>query len=182
MDVPQGEPRPPRTKAPEASEHARKWSEHRKGLVSRPEPQATPGTAVCPRCHLIAHDGAWHAETPRLAVLRALPQTHARVCPSCLQTELQEFDGVLTLTGPGVPSQAEAILAMARHLEARIQRDHPLQRLVDATWQGDRLVIRVVGMTLAKLLGPELVQAFHGTLKTEHASNYPHLRGIWLSP
>ncbi|HEX9174461.1 MAG TPA: BCAM0308 family protein [Telluria sp.] len=115
---------------------------------------------VCSECGVLYVDGRWRwAPAP--------PDAATTTCPACLRIRDRQPAGYVMIDAAVAAPHHAAILALARNLEAREKREHPLQRImaIEAPASADRsdgaLLITTTDPHLARGLGEALEKTFH---------------------
>lgn len=113
--------------------------------------------SVCRECGALYAGGRWQwATVPAGAT--------AVTCPACLRIHDRQPAGCVTIDAAIAGPNHAAIVALARDLEARTTRDHPLQRIMAieaADGAGATLRIDTTDPHLARALGEALEHDFH---------------------
>lgn len=131
-----------------------------------------PEPSVCADCGAVFHRGRWQwGESP--------PDAHETQCPACARTRSRVPAGFLTLTGRFLQAHQEEILALARNLEEREQREHPLKRIMAIEPQDSRIEITFTDPHLARGVGEAMHRAYQGDLRYEYTEGENMLRVTW---
>lgn len=139
--------------------------------------QALASPAVCGGCGAVHADGHWEWSP-------APPGAAATTCPACLRERDRQPAGELTVDAALARTHRESIIALARAVEAREKRLHPLQRIMDiapvAPADG-ALTITTTDPHLARGLGEALQERFRARATYAFARGQ-HLLQVALTP
>ena len=120
--------------------------------------EALASPSVCSECGAVFAAGRWQW-------MPAPPGAAAVSCPACLRQRDRQPAGELAID-PGLAGpHREAIVALARNLEASGKRDHPLQRImaIEPVGPDGALRITTTDPHLARSLGEALEQRFQAS-------------------
>ena len=133
-----------------------------------------PEPSACPDCGLAYRSGRW-------VRVEGKPFGAEVVCPACRRIRDDYPAGFVTLEGPSVGPERDALLALARNVEKREQAEHPLKRIIDVSDPGkaDRIVIRTTDMHLARSIGDAIAHAHKGELDYDYPKEAAVLRVHW---
>ena len=117
-----------------------------------------PDSTACPSCGAVYRSGRWTWGPPPA-------QAHRTLCPACRRSEDGYPAGLVVVEGEFVKAHREEISALARHVEEREKREHPLKRImrVEEPAAG-RLEIATTDARLARGIGEALHHAYQGDL------------------
>lgn len=131
-----------------------------------------PASSVCPVCRLVCVRGRWQTgEAPADA-----PDA---ICPACHRIRDGFPAGYVTIDGPFALEHRAEVLRTARNFAARMQAEHPLQRIMAVDESSDRLLITTTDLHLAQGIGRALYHAFRGRLEFAYAESEYQLRVHW---
>ena len=131
-----------------------------------------PDPTACPSCGATYREGRWTwSPAPADA-----PQTR---CPACRRIADGYPAGILTVSGSFAAEHASEIEGLARNLEEREKREHPLKRIMELRPEGDGLVITTTDAKLARGIGEALHHAWHGDLDYHFTDSENVLRVSW---
>jgi len=87
--------------------------------------------------------------------------------------------GRIQLSGDFEAAHREEILALARHREADLRADHPMERImaVESTSSGTNIL--TTGFHLARDIGHAIHHAFHGHLTFDYGNAETELHVKW---
>ncbi len=144
---------------------------------SRHDPYRAPGKpgedAVCRGCGLGVRSGRWQRVSAPWAPRETL-------CPACQRAEGPYPAGFFCLQGDFLGEHREEIESLMRHVEAREEAEHPLQRVIDIEDQGDGTVlVTTTGSHLARALGQAVQRAYGGSLQLRYADQENLVRAVW---
>ncbi|MGE5240079.1 MAG: BCAM0308 family protein [Bacteroidota bacterium] len=128
--------------------------------------------ARCRECGAVFHKGRWQwLKQPRGA--------HETLCPACHRSHDKYPGGYLTLSGPFQKKHRDEILHLAKHIEAREKKDHPLRRIMSLDEQGDDILITTTTMGMARAIGDAVHHAYKGELCYQYTDEADILRVAW---
>jgi hypothetical protein len=135
---------------------------------------------VCGECGVLYADGRWQwAPVP--------PGAATASCPACLRIRDRQPAGYITIDAALAGPEGAAIVALARNLEVREKREHPLQRIMaiesvdEAKGGGAALRITTTDPHLARALGEAVEHAFHARAEYAFAKD-EHLLRVDVKP
>jgi hypothetical protein len=131
-----------------------------------------PEPTYCPRCNAVYQAGRWQW-------LPRPNQAHEQACPACRRTADRFPAGFLTLSGPFLTSHRDEIVQLLRNEEERESAEHPLQRIIDITEQGDKTIVTTTDLKIAERLGQALERAYQGSLDVKFAPHEYRVRIAW---
>ncbi len=144
---------------------------------SRHDPYRAPGKpsedAVCRGCGLGVRSGRWQRCSTPWAPRETL-------CPACQRTQGPYPAGFLCLRGDFLRGHREEITSLIRHVEAREEAEHPLQRVIGID-EGDDgvLLVTTTGSHLARTLAQAVQRAYGGSLELRYAEGENLVRAVW---
>lgn len=128
--------------------------------------------AACPECGAVFHKGRWQWLTrPRGA--------RETLCPACHRLQDKYPGGYFTLSGPFQKQHRDEILRLARNLERREKKDHPLRRILGLEQQGDDILITTTTMGMARAIGDAVHSAYKGELCYQYSDESNILHVAW---
>jgi len=128
--------------------------------------------AVCPECSAVYHKGRWQwLKKPRSA--------HETLCPACQRIHDKYPGGYLTLSGPFEKQHRDEILRLAKNLEKREKKEHPLQRIMSLEEQGNDILITTTTMGMARAIGDAVHHAYKGKLCYQYTEEADILHVAW---
>lgn len=117
---------------------------------------------VCPECEATYHAGRWTWSRGPADAARAL-------CSACERIRDDYPAGFVTLRGAFVKEHRDEILALARNLEEREKRDHPLKRILAVSDEQDgSILVRTTEIHLARDIGNAVRRAYDGDLDVRY--------------
>lgn len=128
--------------------------------------------AVCPECGAVYHKGHWQW----LARPRGARET---LCPACHRMQDKYPGGYLTLSGPYQKQHRDEILRLARNLERREKKEHPLRRILSLEERGDDVLITTTTMGMARAIGDAVHHACKGELCYQYSDEANILHVGW---
>jgi hypothetical protein len=127
---------------------------------------------VCPECGAVFHKGRWQW----LARPRGARET---LCPACHRLQDKYPGGYLTLSGPFQKQHGDEILRLARNVERREKKDHPLRRILSLEEQDGNVLITTTTMGMARAIGDAVHHAYKGELCYQYTDEADILRVAW---
>ena len=128
--------------------------------------------AACPDCGAVFHKGRWQWLTrPRGA--------RETLCPACHRLQDKYPGGYFTLSGPFQKQHRDEILRLARNLERREKKGHPLRRIMSLEEQGDDILITTTTMGMARAIGDAVHNAYKGELCYQYTDEANILHVAW---
>lgn len=137
----------------------------------KPE-QKLENASWCGDCGAVFSDGRWRWGGVK-------DEAKKRRCPACQRTHDQLPAGYVSLGGAFLVSHRDEILQTVRNLEQREKSEHPLQRIMHITEQGDEVLITTTDVHLARGIGEALHHAYHGTVEATHNPEEDLVRVHW---
>lgn len=131
-----------------------------------------PEPAACPDCNAVFHEGRWQWGDPAT-------DAHEIRCPACARIHDRLPAGYLTVTGGFQRSHRGEILELARNIEEREQREHPLKRIMGVLPEDNRLEITFTDPHLARGVGEALHRAYQGELDYHYTEEGNLLQVSW---
>lgn len=132
-----------------------------------------PEPAFCTQCGAVYHHGRWHWG-PR-------PETaEPTLCQACRRINDRFPAGIVTLSGPVIEAQKNAVLGLVHHQEQAEKTEHPLNRImaIDDSTQG-RLEISTTDIHLPRRIGNAMKDAYKGTLAEHFDEGGYFVRVTW---
>lgn len=131
-----------------------------------------PDPSACPGCGAVYMDGRWHwMDRPDGA--------HEDLCPACRRVRDKAPAGFLTLGGAFFAAHRDEILERVTHVEAHEKAEHPLERIMAVTPQGDGVEVTFTDIHLARAAGEAVHHAYQGVLDFHYAPEEYLLRVSW---
>lgn len=131
-----------------------------------------PEPTQCPTCGAVYHRGRWQwGQAPEGA--------HRHECPACLRIADRYPAGTLRLEGVFPRTHRDQVLRVATNVEARENREHPLERIMSIEDTDDAVVVQTTGTHLARGIGQALVDAFKGDLDIDYPEESAIVRVCW---
>ncbi len=127
---------------------------------------------VCPECNAVFRKGRWQwGARPRAA--------RETLCPACHRMQDRYPGGYFTLTGPFQKQHRDEILHLARNVEKREKKNHPLRRIMSLDEQGNDVLITTTTMGMARAIGDAVHHAYKGELCYRYTEEADILRVAW---
>jgi hypothetical protein len=128
---------------------------------------------ACTSCEATYRDGRWTWDAPPADARRTL-------CPACRRIQDDYPAGLVIVEGEFAASHREEILGLARNLEEREKKEHPLKRIMRvAEPEGGPLEIATTDIHLARGIGEALHHAYQGDLDYHYTDEENLVRVHW---
>lgn len=131
-----------------------------------------PDHTVCPGCGAVFHDGRWQW-------LPRLPQGEEEMCPACHRIVDKFPAGFVHLSGDILKGHTQELMHLINRTAAEEAGEHPLERIMETTSDGDGLLITTTGIHLARRLGEALHRTHQGELTFHYNEEKMLLRVHW---
>lgn len=131
-----------------------------------------PEPTVCPQCGLIFRDGHWQ-ESVRPS------QAHESVCPACHRSNDRFPAGYVTLESDFVEQHRDELVKLARTTEERERSQHPLQRIMEISEDGNKIAITTTDIHVARRIGEAIHNAYEGNLDIKYGPEDYVVRVTW---
>ncbi len=128
---------------------------------------------VCPECRAVFHKGRW--------AWGAVPsEAEAVTCPACHRIKDKYPKGLLTLKGSFVEKEHEQVAGLARRIEAKENKNHPLSRIMMVERRPEGIVLSTTDTHLPRRIGEALKHAYHGELDFHYDQDEDFVRVTWI--
>ena len=127
---------------------------------------------VCPECGAAYRNGRWCWREPA-------PESSRLKCPACRREEANIPAGEVLLSGDFVRHHRAEMIAIARSHAARVNRDHPMQRIIDVLEDRGTVAITTTDGMLARSLGIAIQESCQGDLDLTFEKNADFVRAVW---
>jgi hypothetical protein len=87
--------------------------------------------------------------------------------------------GFLHLEGDFLAEHESDILGLARNVEEREKKEHPLKRIIELEKREDRIEITTTDLHLARSIGEAIQHAYGGELDLHYSEDEALLRARW---
>ncbi len=124
---------------------------------TRPRKKLSDPT-VCPECGASYHEGRWTWRPGPVDAPRSL-------CSACERIRDGYAAGFVTVTGAFALARRDEVVRIARNVEEREKRDHPINRIMDVSDDDEELVLQTTEPHLAQAIGKALRGALQGDLE-----------------
>ena len=147
---------------------------HRHDLHSQATPTALSFShpVVCPECGAAYRNGRWCWGEPA-------PGSSRLKCPACRRAEANIPAGEVLLSGDYLVRNRGEVVALARAHAARVNRDHPMQRIIDVVEDGALVAITTTDGRLARSIGIAIQETCNGDLDLVFETNANFVRASW---
>lgn len=136
------------------------------------QPDKAPSASCCPVCGAVFLKGRWQWRNPP-------PGANALVCTACQRAADHAPAARIHLSGAFEAAHREEILTLARHREAALRADHPMERIMAVESSADGTNIMTTGFHLARDIGHAIHHAFHGRLTFDYGNAETELHLKW---
>jgi hypothetical protein len=131
-----------------------------------------PEPTVCSDCGAVYHGGRWQWMT-------APANAHETRCAACRRIHENLPAGYLSIEGQFPQEHRDEVWHLARNVETREKKEHPLQRIMSMQEDGGKLSITTTDIHLARNIGEALQHAYKGDLKFHYNKAEYLLRVHW---
>jgi len=121
--------------------------------------------AVCSECGNIYHNKQWYL--PGQVEIKGEEVDEEFVCPGCMKVSDNYYFGELLVSGKFMVPHSDEITHLIDNEVDRAQEKNPLQKVVEATEEEGKVVIRTTNGKLAERLGRALKKAYEGELEID---------------
>ncbi|CAJ0818060.1 BCAM0308 family protein [Ralstonia sp. ASV6] len=136
------------------------------------QPDKTPAASCCPVCGAVFLKGRWQWRNPP-------PGAKTMVCSACRRAADQVPAARIRLSGHFEAAHREEVLMLARHREAALRADHPMERIMAVESTADSTEILTTGFHLARDIGHAIHHAFQGRLTFNYGNAATELHVEW---
>lgn len=132
-----------------------------------------PDPTACPSCGAMYRDGRWTWGAPPADASQT-------ACPACRRIADDYPAGVVVADGEFAALHRREIVGLARNLEEREKRNHPLKRILRVSEpEGGPIEIATTDTHLARGIGDALHHAYQGDLDYRYTDKENLLRVYW---
>jgi NMD protein affecting ribosome stability and mRNA decay len=131
-----------------------------------------PEPTACPTCGAVYRDGRWTWGS-------APSDAHQAACPACRRTADDYPAGIVSVSGDFAVQHADEIRNLARNVEQREKKEHPLKRIMAIREEEGALVFTTTNARLARGIGEAFEHAYHGDLEYTFSEAESVLRVNW---
>ncbi|MGH0035038.1 MAG: BCAM0308 family protein [Myxococcota bacterium] len=135
-------------------------------------PKKPSEPTVCPECGATFRGGRW-------TWARGPVDAPRQLCPACQRVRDGYPGGYLTLEGAFLVAHQQEIVGLARNVEEREKKEHPLKRIIELEVREDRIEITTTDMHLARAIGEGVQHAYGGDLDLRYSEDEMLLRAHW---
>ena len=130
------------------------------------------GSAFCPQCNAVFHDGRWQWSEKR-------DNAFAHPCPACRRIKDAYPAGYVTLSGEFAAEHAKEIMGLVNNEEAQAKAEHPLERIMETRAEDGKTIITTTGIHVARRIGEALHHAWKGRLDIKYLPDECLVRILW---
>lgn len=128
--------------------------------------------SVCSECGVVYHEGRWRWGPP--------PEDSVEIlCPACARERDEQPAGHIFLGGSFFTEHMDEVMNLVAHQEERQKDNHPLQRIMDVSQEGEQTVITTTDIHLARDIGTAIHDAYQGELDLQYNPDEWQLRVHW---
>jgi NMD protein affecting ribosome stability and mRNA decay len=127
----------------------------------------------CPACGAVFEEGRWQWKE------RLSSKAPQRLCSACQRIRDGLPAGYLQIDGEFAREHRTELHNLIAHRAERAKAEHPMQRIMAITEQGDGLEVTTTDVHLARDLGEALHRAYHGELALRYGEGQMLLRAHW---
>ncbi len=157
-----------------SSEGPRRWGRAQDRTITDPYKRAAKlhEPTVCPQCGAVYRKGRWQwAERPAGA--------HETLCQACHRINDDYPAGTVAISGGFLQPHKDEILRIVQRQEAIEKPEHPLNRIIRISDEGDRLAVTTTDIHLPRRIAEALKGAFDGALAFHYDEDGYFLRAEW---
>jgi NMD protein affecting ribosome stability and mRNA decay len=136
------------------------------------QPDKAPTASCCPVCGAVFLKGRWQWRNRP-------PGANTLLCTACQRAADHAPAARIRLSGEFEAAHREDILTLARHREAALRADHPMERIMAVESSADGTEITTTGFHLARDIGHAIHHAFHGRLTFDYGNAETELHVKW---
>jgi hypothetical protein len=127
---------------------------------------------VCSGCGAVFLNGRWSWAAAPLGA-------HKAHCPACQRIADRVPAGRVGMGGAFLREHREEILSLVRNVEATEKKEHPLERIMAISDEGDQTVVTTTGIHLARRIGESLSHSYQGGLDFRYGDGEDSIRVTW---
>ena len=131
-----------------------------------------PEPTACSGCGAIYRAGRWAWGSPPV-------DAHRAECPACRRIADNYPAGIVSVGGEFAAAHSAEIQSLAKNLEEREKKEHPLKRIMAIREEAPGLVITTTDARLARGIGEALSHAYHGELDYTFSEAENVMRVSW---
>ena len=131
------------------------------------------GPLLCPKCGAVNLSGRWQWPKEKHEGL------DEELCPACNRIHDNYPAGEVILSGGFLAKHKQEIVELARNTERAERDEHPLQRIMNISEDGNKLVITAIDIHLPRRIGHAIVDAYKGDLHTHYDREGYFVRIMW---
>jgi len=136
------------------------------------QPAVAPAVASCPVCHAVFMRGHWQWRA-------APPGSASLVCSACQRIADRVPAGRVVLDGGFEAANRNELIALVRHHEAKMQTQHPMERVMAIESGEQGTVITTTGSHIARDIGNAVQHAYRGRLDIDYRNMETELHVHW---
>jgi len=139
-----------------------------------------PEPTVCPRCHLVYHNGRWQRqETAPSEAAGTAAASHENHCPACRREMDRMPGGLVSLRGTYWQAHRDEIEHILRNQEKSAAAHRPLQRIMWFEASDVEAEVATTNPHLAVRMGKAVESACKGNLVVKHGQGDQLVRVYW---
>jgi hypothetical protein len=133
--------------------------------------QKSSDTMVCKQCGVISFAGKWSWKGPPKA------DVHEGLCPACQRIRDHYPAGYLELHGLHA-NEKEEIRHLLHNVEMTEKAEHPLERLMNVSEEGEVVIVTTTGMHLGRAIAGALGRRFRDRVSIDYPREDNRIRVI----
>ncbi|MFO7189489.1 MAG: BCAM0308 family protein [Pseudomonadota bacterium] len=137
------------------------WQPANRRYLEPKPPVTVLSPARCPDCEAVYYEGRWRWGAVPFAA-------HEVRCPACERQRRQLPAATLVMEGASVARHRDEFKRVALQREEALQRDNPLQRLMDIEPTPGGMRLTTTEVQLARDIGETLRERYGGRLDAEY--------------
>ena len=131
-----------------------------------------PEPTVCTKCRSLFIDGRWTWKN-------APADANQVVCPACQRIRDNYPAGYLYIRGDFYKDHKSEILNLFKNEEKIEKTEHPMERIMAASYEQDQTIVTTTGIHMARRLGAALTRAYQGELTFQYGEGEEAIQVRW---
>ncbi len=136
------------------------------------EDKKWPEPTACTECNSVYLEGRWTWYEPPVNANRV-------ICPACQRIADDYPAGTLSLTGYFFGQHREEMLNLIHNEEKLEKGEHPLERIMKISEEGEHTLITTTGIHMARRIGEAISRAYQGDLSFTYGDGEKTIRVLW---